>query len=173
MKQYILLLSLLFISQAIIAQILLKKGSPVFIELTTEANSNKKQDVRAVVGFNVEDPQTGETLITKGTPVALAVQRKKSRGLGKGGWLQIKVISTTAIDGRQILLDGIFTKEGLDRRGTALGLGIGLGLTYLPGFGFFFLMIRGQKIVLPQGSLLYDIYVAEKYWIDTSNLVTH
>lgn len=81
----------------------------------------------------------------------------------KSWWLQIKPISTTAIDGHQILLDGGFSKEGEQRRGVALGLGIGLGLTYLPGFGFFFLMLKEEKIILPQGTMLYDIYIKENY----------
>lgn len=52
----------------------------------------------------------------------------------------------------------------------ALGLGIGLGLTYLPGFGFFFLMLKGEKIVLPQGSILYDIYIGENYKFNIENV---
>lgn len=115
--------------------------------------------------MEVTDHKTGETLITKGSPAILKVERKKSRGIGKPGWLQIKAISVTAIDGQQILLDGGFSKEGEQRKGVALGLGIGLGFTYLPGFGFFFLMIKGEKIILPKGSMLYDIYVKENYQI--------
>ena len=61
------------------------------------------------------------------------------------------------------MLDGIYSKEGEDRKGLALGLGIGSGLTYLPGLGFLFLLIKGEKIVLPKGSILYDIYIGENY----------
>lgn len=167
MAKYIVLVFILFITYSISAQIRLKKGTNVFLELTTEANSNNKNEIMAVVGLDVNDEKTGETLITKGTPVILMVERKKSRGIGNAGWLQIKPISTTAIDGHQILLDGVFSKEGEQRRGVALGLGIGLGLTYLPGFGFFFLMLKGEKIALPQGSMLYDIYVKENYMINS------
>lgn len=167
MKKYIVLIFILFITYSISAQIRLKKGTNVFLELTTEANSNNKNEIMAVVGVDVNDNRTGKTLITRGTPVILRVERKKSRGIGKAGWLQIKPISTTAIDGQQILLEGIFSKEGGQCRGVALGLGIGLGLTYLPGFGFFFLMLKGEKIVLPQGSMLYDIYVKENYMINS------
>lgn len=166
MKRLILLILTLFITYSIFAKIPLKKGTAVFVELTTEANSNNKHEVMAVVGIDVNDTKTGETLITKGTPIVLHIERRKSRGIGKAGWLQIKPISVTAIDGRQILLDGGFSKEGEQRRGVALGLGIGLGLTYLPGFGFFFLMLKGEKIVLPQRTMLYDIYVKENYQID-------
>jgi len=165
MIKYIVLIFILFITYSISAQIHLKKGTNVFLELTTEANSNNKHEVMAVVGLDVNDSKTGETLIAKGTPVVIKVERKKSRGIGKAGWLQIKPISTTAIDGHQILLDGGFSKEGEQRRGVALGLGIGLGLTYLPGFGFFFLMLKGEKIILPQGTMLYDIYIKENYQI--------
>lgn len=165
MTKYFVLIIILFITYSISAQIHLKKGTNVFLELTTEANSNNKHEVMAVVGLDVNDSKTGETLIAKGTPVVIKVERKKSRGVGKAGWLQIKPISTTAIDGRQILLDGGFSKEGEQRRGVALGLGIGLGLTYLPGFGFFFLMLKGEKIILPQGTMLYDIYIKENYQI--------
>ena len=166
MIKYTVLVFALFISYSISAQIHLKKGTNVYIELTTEANSNNKHEIRAVVGMDVNDSKTKETLITKGTPVVLKVERQKSRGIGKAGWLQIKAISVTAIDGRQILLDGGFSKEGEQCKGVALGLGIGLGLTYLPVFGFFFLMIKGEKIILPKGSMLYDIYVKENYQID-------
>ena len=40
-------------------------------------------------------------------------------------------------------------------------------MTYLPGVGFLFLMLKGEKIVLPQGTMLYDIYIAENYTFPT------
>lgn len=169
MKRFILLTLTLFIAHSIFAQVQLKKGTAIFVELTTEANSNNKHEIMAVVGIDVNDSKTGETLITKGTPIVLRIERRKSRGLGKAGWLQIKPISVTAIDGRQILLDGGFSREGEQHRGVALGLGIGLGLTYLPGFGFFFLMLKGEKIVLPKGTTIYDVFIKENYQINIYN----
>lgn len=166
MKKYILTSVLLLILCAASAQTALKKGTPVYVELTTEANSNNKREVKAIIAMDINDPASGETLVTKGTPLTLHVERRRSRGLGKAGWLQIKTISTQAVDGRTIRLDGLYDKEGEKRKGAALGLGIGLGLTYLPGFGFFFLMLKGEKVILPAGTMLYDIYIAENYTID-------
>lgn len=93
------LLLIILITHEISAQVTLKKGTDVFIELTTEANSNNRYEIVAIVGMDVNDIKTGETLITKGTPVKLKVERRKSRGVGKAGWLQIKPISTVSIDG--------------------------------------------------------------------------
>ena len=163
MKGIVLLSCILFCSIVTSGQIVLKRGTNIYIELATEANSNNRHEIIALVGYDVLDTSTGEILITKGTPVRVRVERRKSRGLGKAGWLLIKPISTTAIDGKEILLDGIYSKEGEDRKGLALGLGIGSGLTYLPGLGFLFLLIKGEKIILPKGSILYDIYIGENY----------
>ncbi|RGG42878.1 hypothetical protein [Butyricimonas paravirosa] len=170
MKKVILLIFILLFYYISFSQVTLKRGTNIYIELTTEANSNDNQNIYAVVGQDITDSKTGQILITKGSPVKIKVERKKSKGIGKAGWLLIKPISTIAIDGREILLNGIFSKEGKHRKGVALGLGIGLGLTYLPGFGFFFLMLKGEKIVLPQGSILYDIYIGENYKFNIENV---
>ncbi|WP_418992618.1 hypothetical protein [Alistipes sp.] len=108
----------------------------------------------------------GETVIVRGTPVMLAVNKKKAKGVGKPGYLQLSCISTYAVDGQTILLSGGIEREGENREGTAIGLGVGLGLTFLPLGGFFFLCLKGEKAVIPAGTVLFGVTVAESYEVE-------
>ena len=116
----------------------LRRGTSVIVRLSTSANSNRNTPIRAEVVSDLTI--AGEPVITRGTPVILTVNKRKAKGLGKPGYLQIGCISTTAVDGQIISLSGGIEQDGENRQGAAIGLGVGLGLTFLP-FGRILLFV--------------------------------
>lgn len=142
----------------------LKRGIPLIVCMRTSANSNRNTPIMAEVANDLI--VAGETVIVRGTPVMLAVNKKKAKGVGKPGYLQLSCISTYAVDGQTILLSGGIEREGENREGTAIGLGVGLGLTFLPLGGFFFLCLKGEKAVIPAGTVLFGVTVAESYEVE-------
>lgn len=75
-------------------------------------------------------------------------------------------ISTTAVDGQIISLSGGIEQDGENRQGAAIGLGVGLGLTFLPLGGFFFLCLKGEKVDIPAGTTIFGVTVTDNYDID-------
>lgn len=143
----------------------LRRGTSVIVRLSTTANSNRNTPIRAEVASDVT--VAGEAVILRGTPVELSVNKRKSKCVGTPGYLQIGCISTTAADGQTIALAGEIEMEGVNRQGTAIGLGVGLGLTFLPVGGFLFLCLKGQKAELPAGSTILGVTVMDNYDIDS------
>ena len=139
----------------------LKRGTPLIVRLTTSANSNRNTHIMAEVVRDVII--AGETVIIQGTPVILSTNKRKAKGVGKAGYLQIGCISTTAVDGQTILLSGGIEQDGENRQGVAIGLGVGFGLTFLPLGGFFFLCIKGEKVDIPAGTTLFGVTVIDNY----------
>lgn len=139
----------------------LKRGTPIQVRLTSSANSNRDNPVTAEVACDVTD--RGNVLILQGTPVNLSVNKIKAKGVGKPGYLQLGCISTTAIDGQTIRLSGTLTREGENRQGAAIGLGVGLGITLLPLGGFFFLCLKGEKAHIPDGTHIFGVIVVGNY----------
>ena len=86
--------------------------------------------------------------------------------IGTGTGLQIGCISTTAVDGQIISLSGGIEQDGENRQGAAIGLGVGLGLTFLPLGGFFFLCLKGEKVDIPAGTTIFGVTVTDNYDID-------
>ena len=136
----------------------LRRGTSVIVRLSTSANSNRDTPIRADVVSDLTI--AGEPVITRGTPVILSVNKRKAKGLGKPGYLQIGCISTTAVDGQIISLSGGIEQDGENRQGAAIGLGVGLGLT------FFFLCLKGEKVDIPAGTTIFGVTVTDNYDID-------
>lgn len=105
----------------------------------------------------------GETVIVQGTPVILSINKRKAKGVGKTSYLQIRCISTTAVDGQTILLSGNIEQDGENRQGVAIGLGVGLGLTFFTFGRFFFLCIKGEKVDIPAGTTIFGITIMDNY----------
>lgn len=169
MKRYALIfviVSVLISCNTLSAQNLIK-GTPITIQITEHISSKPGVNGTALVKEDVLSKQ-GEPLIKKGTPVYYQLDKKKARGVGKPGYINLKYICTTAIDGRIILLKGGNDTVGKDKRSLALGLGIGLGVTVLPGVGFSFLGIKGKNAEIPKGTIFKDVIVANNYQIDTT-----
>lgn len=108
----------------------------------------------------------GEAVIIRGTPVVLSVNKKRAKGVGMPGYLQVGCLSTTAADGQTIVLSGDIETEGVSRQWAATGLGVGLGLTLLPVVGFLFLCLKGEKADLPVASTILGVTVTDSYDID-------
>ena len=164
MKRIVALLLIWSMSANILFAVPLRRGTSVIVRLSTSANSNRDTPIRAEVVSDLTI--AGEPVITRGTPVILSVNKGKAKGLGKPGYLQIGCISTTAVDGQIISLSGGIEQDGENRQGAAIGLGVGLGLTFLPLGGFFFLCQKGEKVDIPAGTTIFGVTVTDNYDID-------
>lgn len=63
-------------------------------------------------------------------------------------------------------MSGGIEQDGENRQGAAIGLGVGLGLTFLPLGGFFFLCLKGEKVDIPAGTTIFGVTVTDNYDID-------
>lgn len=139
----------------------LRRGRTVKVEIMTDIDSNRAGEVTATVLADVADENVGRVLISRGTPVTLTVERLKSRGMGKAGAIHVKTVSTIAVDGSVILLTGNLSKSSEDSS-APLAVGLATGLTVLPGFGFLFFCLKGERAVVPNGTIV-DAFVADNY----------
>ncbi|MBP3565344.1 MAG: hypothetical protein J6J77_06900 [Alistipes sp.] len=144
----------------------LNNGKAVQVRLTSEIYSNKKVSTQpsAIVEKDVRD-ENGNILIKRGTPVQMTCNIDKARGMGNGASVKLNFISTSAVDGQDIALQGIYAIEGKDRKGLALGLGIGTGATILFPFGFFFMCIKGEPVTIPEQTIIPNIVINDNYKI--------
>lgn len=142
----------------------LRRGTTVPVRLVDEVKSKGKGAVAAIVDGDVYAPD-GKLLIKQGEVVNLQVQRKRARGCGIPGRLTINVVSTKAVDGQTVSMEGTLAEKGRGRIGLAVGLGAGLGMTFLPLIGFAFLAIRGKQAVIEPNTLIPNVTVASDYVI--------
>ncbi len=145
----------------------LRNGKSIQIRLTSEVYSNSKSQIQptAIVEKDVRNDD-GVVLIRRGTPVTVVCNAQKSRGMGKPGEVKLNFTSTTAVDGQDISLQGVYNVNGEDRKGAALGVGLGTGLTVLFPFGFFFFCIKGEPVTIPDGTVITNnIVVNDDYKI--------
>lgn len=57
------------------------------------------------------------------------------------------------------------SKEGDSKKGLAIGLGVGLGVTVLPFVGFAFLAIKGEQAVIEANTIIPSVFVMNDYTI--------
>lgn len=156
----------LFIVQAVSSQTLLKYRTPVKLKTENTLNSNHDDSARIVIAEEVRDTSGNFVLVASGTPVQCQVHKTKAKGIGEAGTIKIYPISVLSVDGQIILLDGQFILTGKNRKKQALVLGVGSGLTFLPGVGFCFLMLKGEQAVLPAGTIVEGFSVVNTYYIN-------
>lgn len=145
----------------------LNNGKNVQIRLTSEICSKTKSLIKptAIIEKDVRN-EDGEVLINRGTPVEFTYDIQKSKGMGKPAYIKLNFISTTAVDGQDISLQGVYALQGKDRKGAALGWGIGTGLTVLCPVGFLFFLIKGEPVTIPDGTVITsNIVVNDNYKI--------
>lgn len=65
-----------------------------------------------------------------------------------------------------MLSGGELQKEGDNKKGLAIGLGVGLDYTFLPGVGLAFLAIKGGEAKIESNTLLPAVFVASDYEIE-------
>lgn len=165
-KCFSVAMTVLMTNLCVFASTPLNSGKTLSVRITSEITSNSKTTPSAIVDNDVKG-KGGRVLIKRGTPVMLQVERVSKRGCGRAGEVKIKCISTTAVDGQTILLSGgELQKEGKNKKGLAIGLGVGLGYTFLPGVGLAFLAIKGDDAKIESNELIPVVFIASDYEID-------
>lgn len=142
----------------------LRRGTTVSVRITSEISSKKGGTPSALVENDVTNAD-GRMVIKRGTPVQLDIKRTKARGAGKPGEVTVRCISTTAVDGQAVSLEGTTSETGDSKKGLALGLGIGLGLTFLPFVGFALCAIKGKQAVVEANTVIPNVMVTGDYQI--------
>ncbi len=130
MKKLLLLAFLLSSFMSSSAQSTLKSGSVITLRFVEEVKSNSNA-ANVVVANDVKVDD--KIIVSAGTPVQTQVTATKRRSCGIAGVLNVAFISTRATDGTLItLIGGSISREGRNKRGLAIGLGVGLGVLAWP-----------------------------------------
>ena len=164
-KYVIVALSALMTNLTVFASTPLERGTTLSVRITSQVTSKNEGSPSAIVENDVKS-KDGRVLIKRGTPVQLQIDRQKARGVGKPGSVTVKCVSTNAVDGQSILLEGSVIGEGNDKKGLSIGLGVGLGLTFLPGVGFAFLAIKGEQSVIENNTIIPTVFVMNDYSVE-------
>ena len=161
MKKLLLLACLLPSFMSSFAQTTLKSGSVVNLRFAEEVKSNS--NVANVVVAN--DVKVGDKIIVSaGTPVQTQVTGTECRGCGRAGVLNVAFISTRATDGTLVnLMGGSISREGKNKKGLAIGLGVGLGVFAWPFLAC--LAVKGGEAVIPEGTLTTNVLTANEVTI--------
>ena len=161
MKKLLLLAFLLSSFMSSSAQSTLKSGSVITLRFVEEVKSNSN-DANVVVANDVKVDD--KIIVSAGTPVQTQVTATKRRSCGIAGVLNVAFISTRATDGTLItLIGGSISREGRNKRGLAIGLGVGLGVLAWPLLSC--LVIRGGEAVIPEGTLTTNVLTANEVTI--------
>ena len=162
------LIAILAVTMSVSAQdVKLLGGQNIPVRLMTEINSKYRTQVApyGIVDANIMDSKGENIVISRGTPVVMDIEIQRAKGVGKAGYIKINCVSTTAVDGQRINLIGTNIAQGDDRKGLAIGLGVGLGIVVCPPC-FFCLCIKGENVVIPENTVLGNIVVNENYNIN-------
>ena len=164
-KVFITLLALLTLNLTVFASTPLDRGTTLIVRILSSTNSKSGTTPTAMVEEDVRN-KNGTVVIKKGTLVELQVNREKAKGCGRPGTLFVNCISTRAVDNQYIVLNGELKTEGNDKRGLAIGLGVGLGVTFLPFVGFAFFAIKGEQATIQPNTLISNVFVMNDYLIE-------
>tara|TARA_R110002096_G_scaffold236590_10_gene427378 strand:+ start:416 stop:946 length:531 start_codon:yes stop_codon:yes gene_type:complete len=127
-------------------KILLRSGTLIALESAQEINSANVIAGQSIDFFVRSDIRVDDkVLVRKGTIAKGMVQRvEKAKGIGKEGFVEIKIRSLPAVDGTEILLTGAKVyEEGEDKQTLSIVLGVLVCLL--------FLTMKGKNGVIPQG----------------------
>ncbi|MBR4962526.1 MAG: hypothetical protein IKY54_01320 [Muribaculaceae bacterium] len=143
-------------SMSSFANVVLNNGQIVNVLIDDNVSSKGKGSVTGTVLTDILNNQ-GDVMIKGGTPVLLKVEKTPKRGIGKPGEVVVKCVSLCAVDGQPILLNGIASAEGINKRGLALGVSLGVTFGTL-GFGWIIglpcLAIKGGDAVIEYGTVI-------------------
>ncbi len=95
------------------------------VAVTTETISSKTAHEDDPISFKVDEDVIvdGVVVIAKGTLVkGIVTNAKKSGYLGRGGQLNVRVESTTTVDGQKLKVRASRGREGSDKTGTTVAL---------------------------------------------------
>jgi hypothetical protein len=130
----------------------LRAGTPVFAvfeqsidsEAANEGDTIYLRVMRPVVVDDVVVIRSGEKVRAK------VIEVRKAKGWGRRGDLTVRVESTTAVDGQEVLLSATQRREGEGAGGTATAVGVGAGLLCLP-LALFGFAVKGEEGRIPIG----------------------
>ena len=145
----------------------LYNGKPIPVRLTAAVESKNRFSITptAIVDADILDNENNRILIRRGTPVIMDVQTQRAKGVGKPGYVKIDCLTTTAVDGQLIRLTGSHALEGKSRKGTALGVGLGVGIPFFWPC-MFCLCIKGENVAVPANTVFNNIVVNDRYLIE-------
>lgn len=160
-----LIVALLSIGAASAQNYNIISGQQVPVRLTSAVDSDDRlqSTPTAIVDANITDAE-GHILIRRGTPITLSVETHRHRGIGKPGSIMMDCVTTTAVDGQVIYLQGGISAEGRDREGLAIGLGVGVGIVAFP-VGLFCLCIKGEDAYIPSNTMMTNVVIDDNYTI--------
>ena len=160
-----LFMALSVLNLSIFAGAPLRRGTVVIVKTQSDVSSKSKNStLNAIVDSDVKTSD-GTVVISRGTPVMANMQTKKAKGVGKPGVIEIKSMTTTSVDGQNILLYGNATEEGQSKRGKAIGLGVGLFFFLGPIF-LACLAKKGGQAKIPAGTVFTQFSTADEYQIN-------
>ncbi|MEI3511048.1 MAG: hypothetical protein V8Q56_02955 [Bacteroidales bacterium] len=85
------------------AQTRLPQGEIVEVRIVDGFTSkDAPQKIKGVIDMDVKDPDTGKILIRRGAPVRIDTKIEKPRGKGRPGKITLNLLSTEAVDGKNI-----------------------------------------------------------------------
>ena len=88
-----------------LAQTRLPQGEIVEVRIVDGFTSkDAPQKIKGVIDMDVKDPDTGKILIRRGAPVRIDTKIEKPRGKGRPGKITLNLLSTEAVDGKNIRL---------------------------------------------------------------------
>ena len=153
MLRKLFLLCVLATCTASFAQKTLKSGTLIPVTFTEKVTSSSTT-ANLIVAQDVK--VDGVTAIAAGTPVLNQVTGTKKRGCGRPGTVTVAILSTTATNGEVVRLMGQpLVKEGQNKKGKAIGLGVGLGIFMWPCLGC--LAIKGGDAEIPAGTIVQNM----------------
>jgi hypothetical protein len=124
MKKRSVLLLFIFCLSTLFAGVL-KVGTTIPVKLLNSINSERKESPRFVIAFNIKD-ENSKNLINEGAPVTVEVKKTRRKSVGRPGLLEVKFIYTQAVDGQNIMLNGISLQEGENKMDEVLGVSLGV-----------------------------------------------
>ena len=169
MKKLFLIVACATMVMGVNAQtVTLSNGKSIPIRLTSEIQSDVKAKYQvtptAIVDADIKGDSGTHTLIRRGTPVEIAATIQKSKGVGKGAYVKLDFLSTQSVDGQDIRLQGNLIRTGKNKKGTALGVGLGVGLTVCWPC-LFCLCINGDEVIIPESTLVNNVVTNDIYQI--------
>lgn len=143
---------------------MLSNGKSVPVRLTSDIYTKSKTAVEpiAVVDADIKSDDGSRVLIRRGTPVNIDAKVQRARGVGKPASVRLLFLSTTAVDGQTVRLQGGYNATGDSRRGLALGVGLGVGLTVCWPC-LFCLCIKGENVTVPENTVFSNVVTNDSY----------
>lgn len=112
---------------------ILPSGTVIPITFTHHVCSNGNDQVRAFVSKDIYG-DSGKIVIRGGESVAINMQKRRARGWGRPGSIEVTALSVTSVDGKEIILNGSDYVEGDKRSTQAILTAVG-GFFLVPFFG--------------------------------------